>query len=185
MRAQVEEQNGSLCLRATSGRSPPQPTQRPFGCPGGFAFIGCCSSTRHEPTVGRRDRHGAVVIYGPAGTGLSTDCARCPQQLFLLSGRPEEDSRLHQPIRLLLRGPQGSSLKPSRQPQRHGDRSNDDVAIAGVKIHNEAGEAYCSDRVAEVTGASRTPGRLQRRPALFSQEQQLGATDGRAAFQNV
>jgi hypothetical protein len=45
LRAHGEEQNGSLFLRATSGRSLPHHTQRPFGRTGGSAFIDCSFST--------------------------------------------------------------------------------------------------------------------------------------------
>jgi hypothetical protein len=63
-RAHLDEQNGSPLLRATSGRSPPQHTQRPSGCTGGFAFSGGCFPTRHEPTVSRHARGGSQ----PAGS---------------------------------------------------------------------------------------------------------------------
>ncbi len=65
-RAHLDEQNGSLLLRANSGRSPPQPTQRPSGCTGGFALIGGRFSTRHERTDRGRAR-GLQSAGGPQG----------------------------------------------------------------------------------------------------------------------
>jgi hypothetical protein len=62
LRAHGEEQNGSPCLKATSGRSLPHHTQRPFGRTGGSAFISCSFSTvaslqrGFEPPYGARRR---------------------------------------------------------------------------------------------------------------------------------
>src|SRR5712692_4580058 len=63
-RAHLDEQNGSPLRRATSGRAPPQHTQRPSGCTGGFAFSGGCFSTCHEPIVSRHARGGAQPAGG-------------------------------------------------------------------------------------------------------------------------